>query len=94
MLYRRRNIAVAENRGKMPLLRNQRKFRRSGILPRKSKNLAFACNQLENQGRYSRIWQRLPAAIGDAAFAQIIGCQLNRDFVTGENADVILAHFS
>ena len=33
-------------------------------------------------------------AVSDAAFAQIIRGQLNGDLVTGENADLVLAHLA
>ena len=37
---------------------------------------------------------RLAGAVYDAALAQVIGSQLNLDLVSGQDADVVLAHFS
>ena len=36
----------------------------------------------------------LTSTIGNATFRQIVGCELHRDFVTGENADIVFAHLA
>src|SRR5690606_13693029 len=43
---------------------------------------------------FSDVTRALTGAVNDAAFAQVVGSQLNLDLVAGQDANVVLTHFS
>src|SRR5690606_6646233 len=45
-------------------------------------------------GSYGSTWRQLPAAVDDAALAQIVGSQLDGDTVAGQDANVVLTHLA